>query len=835
MMAEQQPFIGPRPFTSDYRDRFFGRRRETADLVSLVISHPIVFLYGRSGTGKTSLLHAGLIPLLAEQEGFDVFPVVRPGGRVDVMGAEQTTASPYVYATLLTWSGGLDSAEPLRHTSLTDYLASRPPRLDAVDEPAPRLLIFDQVEELFRDQIDAAQEQHEFFAQIGELLDASRFRVSSRGAVLPGALIPTRVLLAMREEYIAELDTFAAHLPDKLRIRLRLERLREPAALEAVTGPLALTPLAFAPGAPEQLVRDLREVRVEAGFGEERTAVNVLGEFVEPVQLQVVCERLVRDLPPGVTEITTEHLSQFGSVDATLTAFYQEAVAFAASAAGVSQETLERWCESFLITGTGTRAVVHRGPTDSAGMPNAAPDALVSRFLLRVEQRAGAFWYELTHDRLIGPIQAARNTRAERERLDEERREADMVHRRRQAQHRARMLASSVAAICIFGIIIGLWWLRGERLVCDGTLTCAWRFQTGASIFGRPAVNAQRVFVPSTDAQVYALDSADPKPIWTVIQAAASRRELWAPFQAGAQIWSSPALAGGLLYFGSEDQRLYAVDAATGVERWREETGGPIVTSPAVAAGVVYVGSYDQHVYAFDAVSGEERWRFRTRGQLISSPIVVNGLVYFGSDDYSIYAVDASSGVARWTVPTEGEVRSTPVIHGGLLFVGSHDGRVYALDTTTGEEEWRFDTGAAVRSSPAVVDGRVFVGSYDGNVYAIDAATGDEVWRFPTGDLVVSSPLVTGGVVYVGSDDRRFYAIDAASGTLVGLMEVGSVVQSFPAEDGDLVLFGAGDGSLYAVNKAPSGGSLAVPAGTPDAASSATPDTGMPAGATPVT
>ena len=51
MEADFQPFIGPRPFTREDRGRFFGRTREILDLASLVIAHPIVFLYGQSGTG----------------------------------------------------------------------------------------------------------------------------------------------------------------------------------------------------------------------------------------------------------------------------------------------------------------------------------------------------------------------------------------------------------------------------------------------------------------------------------------------------------------------------------------------------------------------------------------------------------------------------------------------------------------------------------------------------------------------------------------------------------------------------------------------------------------
>jgi outer membrane protein assembly factor BamB len=837
MAAESQPFVGPLPFAREHRDRFFGRKRETRELSSLVIAHSIVFLYGQSGTGKTSLLNAGLIDTLEEEEGFVVLPVVRPGARADRSGTEQTTASPFVYAALQTWSAAVGSSTPPAETHLADYLAKLPPELDEEGDPKPRLLIFDQLEEVFRDQLDARQEQYEFFAQIGELLHRARGTGSSEAGDMPARAVPTRVLLSMREEYIAELDTYAPLLPDRLRIRFRLERLREPAALEAVTGPLNLTTLAFAPGVAEKLVADLREVRVEAGVGEERKAVNVLGEFVEPVQLQVVCDRLVRSLPPGVSEITFDHLSQFGSVDTTLAEFYKDAVAFAAGKSRVPQDDLERWCEVNLITETGTRDVVHRGPTESQGIPNAAPDALVERLLLRKEPRAGAEWYELTHDRLIGPLQSAR---AARERREAEERGAERVRRL------VRLGGGLAAAICLIvamELVFAAWYFGSQKPDCSGTLTCAWLFQTGDEVFGRPAVNAPMVYVPSVDHSVYAVDTSQSQQMVAFVRNGAFRQALWT-FSTADQIWSSPALEDGILYIGSQDKTLFAVDATTGASVWGVATDGAVVDSPTVDDGIVYIGSFDNNLYALSAESGNELWRFATDGPLTSSPIVVDGVVYIGSNDFFLYAIDAKTGAEEWRYKTGGRILSTPAVADGVVYVGSHDFNVYAIDVETGKLRWTFPTGERVRSSPAVVDGIVYVGSYDNNVYAIDAGTARKLWEFPTDDWVVASPLVHNGVVYIGSNDRRFYAIDAASGDELGRLEADDAVQSFPAVMGEHIIFGGGSGTVYAVNQVPSSGAPlpvlglpATPEGTPLAASpgSATPVPPGQIDATPLT
>jgi|SRR5712691_9012871 len=71
---------------------------------------------------------------------------------------------------------------------------------------------------------------------------------------------------------------------------------------------------------------------------------------------------------------------------------------------------------------------------------------------------------------------------------------------------------------------------------------------------------------------------------------------------------------------------------------WTYTTGDAIVTSPVVAGEVVYIGSEDSHVYALEARTGKKLWSFKTGGAIISSPAVVNGIVYVGSNDRSLYA-----------------------------------------------------------------------------------------------------------------------------------------------------------------------------------------------------
>jgi serine/threonine-protein kinase len=96
-------------------------------------------------------------------------------------------------------------------------------------------------------------------------------------------------------------------------------------------------------------------------------------------------------------------------------------------------------------------------------------------------------------------------------------------------------------------------------------------------------------------------------------------------------------VAGSTVYIGSDDHKVYALDAATGHPRWTYTTGDWVVSGPAVAGSTVYIGSDDHKVYALDAATGHPRWTYTTGGLVYpSSPAVAGGTVYIG--EYSVYA-----------------------------------------------------------------------------------------------------------------------------------------------------------------------------------------------------
>jgi hypothetical protein len=386
---EFNPYVGPRPFERKEEDskRFFGRSQETQEIVAFIFGHPITLVYAQSGAGKTSLFNASITPSL-EKKGFDVLPLTRVGGTIPKGIALQEVENLYIFNALSKMDPDSDLREQLTK-SLPEFLKLRAQATGESGQQHPRAIIFDQFEELFTYTPENWREQREgFFRQVVESLNADPL---------------LRVVFVIREDFLAELDPYARDLPERLRIRYRLERLGENAALRAIKDPLASTSRKFAPGVAEGLVKQLLTTRSVDATG--KTA-EIEGQYVEPVQLQVVCVTLWSILEPECIEIQKSHLENFNVNDA-LSNFYKSAIESAAKETGEPEAELRNWFGKTLITPMGTRSTVFRGEESTGGITNITVDFLESRHIIRAEFRAGARWYELTHDRLVEPILAS--------------------------------------------------------------------------------------------------------------------------------------------------------------------------------------------------------------------------------------------------------------------------------------------------------------------------------------------------------------------------------------------------------------------------------------------
>ena len=325
-----------------------------------------------------------------------------------------------------------------------------------------------------------------------------------------------------------------------------------------------------------------------------------------------------------------------------------------------------------------------------------------------------------------------------------------------------------------------------------------------------------------------------------------SQPPIWR-YATGGWVINAPAVAGGTVFVGSDDNHVYALDAGTGELVWRYETGDVIRSSPAVSGGVVYIGSNDNHVYALSSESGDALWSYDTGVAVQASPVLSGGMVYVGAmsdGGFSVHALDAMTGEQAWVagVPYPYGAEFAVTVAGGKLYAPGPSGELYAMDATTGELAWTFNasmgadlpptvldgvvyltavntahaldeaTGAELwsysterfpaRNFPAVVSDGVYYFSPDNYLYALNAQTGETIWSYEADTMIDTAPLVADGMVFVGSEAGRFYALDAIAGVLIWTWDVEAAGFDSPSVVDRVLYSESEDGNLRALRAA---------------------------------
>src|SRR5215469_5206909 len=198
--------------------------------------------------------------------------------------------------------------------------------------------------------------------------------------------------------------------------------------------------------------------------------------------------------------------------------------------------------------------------------------------------------------------------------------------------------------------------------------------------------------------------------------------------------------------YNPREHTLSTGNVARLTAKWALNTGGAIESSTAVVNGVVYIGSDDGDVYAVEAATGAKIWAHHVGGSVASAPAVARGVVYVGSTSGTMYALSAATGAKLWGHALGAAIVSSPAVAGGTVYVGPENDNFYALSPATGAVRWRHALDSFITSSPAVVRGVVYICSASGQVYALSAATGAKLWAYNAGlaNYVVSSPAVAG-------------------------------------------------------------------------------------------
>jgi hypothetical protein len=438
------PWPGLAAYGPEDAASFFGREEEIRALGQRIVESVQVTVFGPSGTGKTSMLRAGVLPQLAERDFLAVYIRLVHSPSAPGYAAQVRQA---LEAQLRASSVEVDAAgEPMRpdrEESLWEYL-HRCEFWSARNRLVRPVLVFDQFEEVFT-LGQTTQNARDLVAQLGDLCSNSAPReveafLAQSGHRL-GYPIDTqnyRLVLCLREDFLARLEEIAVNVPALRRNRFGIRAMSGLQALQAVLGPGREV---LDDRVARQIVATVGDSRRDDGQpgGDEE----LRGLSVEPALLSLFCRELnTRRLAKSAARITPEDVSQSGSD--ILQSFYSSAMA------GVTPKT-RAFVEDRLLTTSGFRSAVAVEDVTALGVPVNEIQSLVDQRILRFDERQGVRWVEFTHDILTGVARESRQRRLQ------EQREAGI---RRQARRRTRqaVLIAVAATLIVVGALGSLWW-----------------------------------------------------------------------------------------------------------------------------------------------------------------------------------------------------------------------------------------------------------------------------------------------------------------------------------------------------------------------------------------
>jgi len=362
------------------------------------------------------------------------------------------------------------------------------------------------------------------------------------------------------------------------------------------------------------------------------------------------------------------------------------------------------------------------------------------------------------------------------------------------------LLPAILPALYLSGLMAADWALPRGNSQSTGVGTAKlpdqlnerWVFKCKDSVEGAPAIVNGVVFVASTDKHLYAVELATGKEKWKV---------KLGPMRA------APAVKGNRVLIGDLEGNVYSVDAATGEKKWTytSPVGGEIASGCNFHGENILVAAQGMPVTCLDP-AGKKVWDFEIDGGSNGSPTVSGDMVFASGCDSAFHVIDAKTGKELWNLPINGQAAATSATADDVAYVGTVTNDVLAIDLKTRKVSWTFTPATkaqAFYASAAVTDSLVVTGSRDKKVYALDRKSGEMKWSFITEGMVDPSPVVIGERVYVGclSVPGEFFVLDLNNGAKVQQLTLDSAVTGSVGVGPDCILVGTEKGSVYCLGK----------------------------------
>jgi outer membrane protein assembly factor BamB len=280
------------------------------------------------------------------------------------------------------------------------------------------------------------------------------------------------------------------------------------------------------------------------------------------------------------------------------------------------------------------------------------------------------------------------------------------------------------------------------------------------------------------------------------------KQRLWETKVSKQGLSSGVEAAEGMVIVGNKKGQLFALDQATGQQKWSAQLSGALLSAALIQSGRVITVSNDGTVYAHDLATGQQVWtynlpnvQFSLRG--MASPVALDSrTVLIASSNAYVYALDVLSGIPRMqrrVSVSEGrsdiqrlnDIDGDPVVAGQFLVTTSFQGQVTVTDLASQQVVWSEDASSIQR--PEVSNNTVYVAQADGKITAYALTTGEQLWQNESLlNRQLSNPVMLGQDLVVGDLEGVLHLIDPTSGQLVGRSKTSGEVRSLRVIDEQL-------------------------------------------------
>jgi len=323
-----------------------------------------------------------------------------------------------------------------------------------------------------------------------------------------------------------------------------------------------------------------------------------------------------------------------------------------------------------------------------------------------------------------------------------------------------------------------------SKIQQDFEIKPLWVFKCEDEIRATAGYHEGMVYIGTYDNNLYAINAASGTFAWK--------------YSTDGSIVSTPNFYAKGIYFGSEDHRLHAISERTGRVMWTYYTDGPIWSSPTISDRHIFVGSDDGYLHIVNGGSGRAAFKFNSGAPVRTAPLVDENAVYFGNQNGDFFCVDFK-GEVKWRSNAKRAITSSPFKQNNIIYFGSLDSMLYALDAKSGWKLWTFRMDRGTISTPAITEKYAFIGSADHHIYCIDLQSSKKVWHFKTEHQISSSPIIYENALYCGSVDGNLYCLDSQTGHLRWKYKTNGAITGTPIIYDNVLYIGSTDKNLYAL------------------------------------